>query len=53
MDSHPDLGILEKTMMTKQGCLSLRMGRWYERKYDVKISQGESHENAGKRLDDF
>ena len=53
MDTGPDLGILEDTMMKKQGRLGLRIGRWNERKYDVKISQGESHENAGKRLDEF
>jgi hypothetical protein len=40
-------------MMKKQGRLCLRIGRWHERKYDVKISQGESHENVSKRLDDF
>jgi hypothetical protein len=40
-------------MMKKQGHLCLRIGRWNEHKYDVKISQGGSHENVSKRLDDF
>ena len=53
MGTGPDLGILEDTMMKKQGRLGFRISRWNERKYDVKISQGGSHENVSKRLDDF